>query len=85
MNEIIQMYYGIWSFKIVNCLSGPSEDYYLLCDALEEDKDIRKKLQIQRLVGSLISETNDITHMSRKNFPDKIRQREQKIRKMGEN
>ncbi len=32
------------------CVVEPSEDYYLLCDALEEDRTVREKLQIQKLV-----------------------------------
>ena len=32
-------------------ITDPQEDYYLLCDALPEDKDVRHKLQVQKLVG----------------------------------
>ncbi len=37
---------------------GPSEEYYMLSDALPEDKELRNKLKLQRLVS--------IGHLTRK-------------------
>ena len=34
--------------------AAPSEYFYLLCDALPEDKEIRQKLQEEKLVRNLV-------------------------------
>ena len=42
-------------FDLLISLAEPSEVYYMLCDALPEDKDLRMKLQQQRLVRNYVN------------------------------